>query len=74
MTWIMVTKTIHPQKAKKIKYRRLIKKEHGENYTMMQFRKWADNLNCGTHKSMTEPPSSTMFNHAGGVAINMNKK
>ena len=51
-----------------------LKKEHGEKYTMMQFRIWAETVNGGMHKSMTEPPSSTMFNRAGGTATSASKK
>jgi len=51
-----------------------LKKEHGEKYTMMQFRIWAETVNGGMHKSMTEPPSSTMFNRAGGMATTGSKK
>ena len=33
----------------------------------MQFRIWADTVNGGMHKSMTELLSYTMFNCAGGM-------
>ena len=39
-----------------------LKKQHGEEYTTMQYRIWAETVNGGMHKSTTEPPSSSMFN------------
>ena len=41
---------------------------------MMQFRIWPETVNGGMHKSMTEPPLSTMFNRAGGTATSASKK
>ena len=51
-----------------------LKKQHGDKYTMMQFRIWAETVNGGMHKSLTEPPSSTMFKRAGGTATSSSKK
>lgn len=51
-----------------------LKKQHGEKYTMMQFRTWAETVNGGMHKSITEPPLSTTFNRAGGTATSASKK
>ena len=51
-----------------------LKKEHGEKYTIMQFRIWAETVNGGMHKNMTEPPSTTMFNRTGGVATSARKR
>ena len=62
------------KKAKEDRVQKIVdelKKQHGEKYTMMQFRIWSEIVNGGMHKSMTEPQSSTMFNRAGGAA---NKK
>ena len=51
-----------------------LKKQHGEKYTTMQYRIWAETVNGGMHKSTTEPPSSSMFNRAGGASTSGNKK
>ena len=31
-----------------------LKKQHGEKYTIMQYRIWAETVNGGMHKSMTK--------------------
>lgn len=51
-----------------------LKKQHGEKYTIMQYRIWAETVNGGMHKSTTEPPSSSMFSRAGGVSTSGNKR
>ena len=40
----------------------------------MQFRIWVETVNGGMHKSLTEPPSGTMFKRAGGAATSSSKK
>ena len=76
MKWTVVMKIVQhkKKKAKEDRVQKIVdelKKQHGEKYLMMQFGIWAETVNGGMHKSMTEPPLSTMFNRAGGAA---NKK
>ena len=40
---------------------------HKEKYTPMQYRIWAEMKSGGLHDSMTTPPATSMFEHAGGT-------
>ena len=43
-----------------------LKKRHGDSYTTMQYRIWAEMVSGGLHSSSTDPPSTSMFTRAGG--------
>ena len=40
---------------------------HKEKYTPTQYRIWAEMKSGGLHDSMTTPPATSMFEHAGGM-------
>lgn len=46
-----------------------LKVKHGEVYTPMQFRIWAEMIVGGVHISQDDPPSTTMFNRSGSVNV-----
>ena len=47
-----------------------LKQQHGEStYTMMQLRIWSEMIQSGMHKSYSDPPTSSMFQRAGGKVI-----
>ena len=43
-----------------------LKKKHGEKYTQMQYRIWAEMMVGGVYKDRDTPPASTMFKRSGG--------
>lgn len=43
-----------------------LKKKHGEKYTQMQYRIWAEMVVGDVHKDYDIPPTSTMFRRSGG--------
>ena len=43
-----------------------LKKCHGDLYTTMQYRIWAEMVSGGLHSSSTDPPSTSMFTWAEG--------
>ena len=47
-----------------------LKKRHGDSYTTMQYRIWAEMISGGLHNSSTDPPSTSMFARAGGNHVN----
>ena len=51
-----------------------LKKRHGEQYTFMQIRIWAESIHGGIHNSRTEPPTTSMFNRASGSSPSNAKK
>ena len=42
-----------------------LKEKHGEQYTMMQYRIWAESIHGGVHESRNDPPATSMFCRAG---------
>ena len=42
-----------------------LKRWHGEKFTTMQYRIWAEMKKSGVHYSTSEPPITSMFTHAG---------
>ena len=45
---------------------RSIQDKHGEKFTKIQYRLWAEMIDVGTHKSLDEAPSVPMFTSKGG--------
>ena len=43
-----------------------LKKQHGSNFTRMQYRIWGEMISGGMHMSTDEAPNTTMFARAGG--------
>ena len=43
-----------------------IQDKHGDNFTKIQYRLWAEMVDVGTHKSLDEAPSVPMFSSKGG--------
>ena len=46
---------------------------HIKKYTQMQYRVWSEMYVGGIHSSLNEPPTTTMFLRAGGVAPSKKK-
>ena len=44
-----------------------LKKEHGDKFTVMQYRIWSEMIAGGMHGSTSEPPTTSMFGRAGCV-------
>ena len=44
-----------------------LKKEHGDKFTVMQYRIWSEMIAGGMHGSTSEPPATSMFMRAGGA-------
>ena len=40
---------------------------HKGKWTSFQYKLWAEMLVCGTHTSVDEPPSASMFNRESGA-------
>ena len=45
---------------------RSIQDKHGDKFTKIQYRLWAEMIDVGTHKSLDEAPSVPMFTSKGG--------
>ena len=44
-----------------------LKEEHGDRFTIMQYRSWSEMVAGGMHGSTSEPPATSMFLRAGGA-------
>ena len=44
-----------------------LKKEHGDKFTVMQYRIWSEMIAGGMHGSTSKPPATSMFVRAGGA-------
>ena len=51
-----------------------LKRGHGEKFTTMQYRIWAEMKKSGVHDSTFEPPTTSMFTHACGSTSGSFKK
>ena len=49
------------RKAKAKEYEQKLVELHKDNWTTFQYKLWAEMLVCGTHTSLNEPPSASMF-------------
>lgn len=43
-----------------------LEEKHGQMYTQMQYRIWGEMYVGGYHKSLADPPTTSMFDRAGG--------
>ena len=53
--------TVEEQKAKAKQYEQKLVELHKDNWTSFQYKLWAEMLVCGTHTSLDEPLSASMF-------------
>ena len=49
------------RKAKAKEYEQKLVELHKDKWTSFQYKLWAEMLVCGTHTSLDEPPSASMF-------------
>ena len=53
--------TVEKRKAKAKEYEQKLVELHKDKWTSFQYKLWAEMLVCGTHTSLDEPPSASMF-------------
>jgi hypothetical protein len=53
--------TVEERKAKAKEYEQKLVEQHRDKWTSFQYKLWAEMLVCGTHTSLDEPPSASMF-------------
>ena len=54
--------TVEERKVKAKEYEQKLVELHKDKWTSFQYKLWAEMLVCGTHTSVDEPPSASMFN------------
>ena len=54
--------TVEERKVKAKEYEQKLVELHRDKWTLFQYKLWAEMLVCGTHTSVDEPPSASMFN------------
>ena len=59
------TSAIEEKKQRVQELIRLTQDKHGDKFTKIQYRLWAEMIDIGTHKSLDEAPSVPMFSKGG---------
>ena len=62
--------SLDDRKAKAKEYELKLLEQHKDKWTSFQYRLWAEMLACGTHTSISEPPSASMFGRESKCSSN----